>query len=52
MLRADAVVAASQPAFQIAEDQMGDWQKVLGQAGIALRRDRQMPITADRKSVV
>jgi len=27
MLRADAVVAASEPAFQIAEDQMGDRQK-------------------------
>jgi len=46
VLRADAVVATSEPAFQIAEDQMGDRQKVLGHAGIALRRDRQMPITA------
>ena len=46
MLRANAVVATSEPAFQIAEDQMGDGQKVLGHAGITLRRDRQMPIAA------
>ena len=43
---ADAVMAASEPAFQIAEDQMGDRQKVLGHAGITLRRDREMPIPA------
>jgi len=49
MLRADAVMATSEPAFQIAEDQMGDWEKVLGHAGIALCRHRQMPITAIRQ---
>src|SRR5206468_12668260 len=46
VLRANAVVATSEPAFQITEDQMGDRQKVLGHAGITLRRDRQMPIAA------
>src|SRR5580692_10042453 len=39
-------MATSEPAFQIAEDQMGDRQKVLGHAGITLRRNRQMPIAA------
>jgi hypothetical protein len=37
MLRAYAVMAVSQPAFQIAEDQMGDGQKVFGHPGIARR---------------
>src|ERR1700726_485540 len=44
--RANALVATSQPAFQITEDQMGDRQKVLGHAGITLRRDRLMPIAS------
>src|SRR3979411_2331766 len=50
VLRANAVVATSEPAFQITEDQMGDGQKVLGHAGITLRRDRQMPIEPIRQS--
>jgi hypothetical protein len=46
VLRADAVMAAPQPAFQVGEDQMRDRQEVLGHARIAVGRNREMVLAA------
>jgi hypothetical protein len=45
VLRRDAVVAALQPAFEVAENKMDDWQKFLGDSRVASLNDsRETPL--------
>src|SRR5216683_3025378 len=46
MLRADAVMAAHQPAFEVAENQVDDGQVFLGNRRVASLHDGQMLVSA------
>src|SRR5437660_6349185 len=52
MLRTDAVVTSQQPAFQIREHQMHDWQICLGHRRVPRHRNRDMAVSALRQFVV
>src|SRR5688572_21870026 len=45
VLRADAVMATAQPAFQVAENQVDDWQKFLGDSRVVGLDNGQMLVS-------